>query len=302
MASSVSVPHHHHVLHVHHHHTQKAPAPSPVPIPIPVLPSRKPTITINSKAVYDKIKHLPRHHLGSAVYQTTVEKPSIDPADAHSKFGYVSTPVPIPRFDEKENCTFTVRVPRYFLDALRREEICERRALWGAEIYTDDSDPIAVAIHSGWIRGEWDEDVDVSLLDLGKFDQAAEEKLHQMETSNEPSIVMEELPSFPMLPLKNRELHITLLIMPRLESYGSVVSHGLKSRSWKTKHDGMSFKVERIAWVDPKSSKCEARGGEARRKRMRARLYPQSAKGSGPVIDAKLFAIERPKELTASAA
>ena len=225
------------------------------------------------------------------LYESKVSQPSLDPAEPQPKYGYISTPIPIPRFDEKENCTFTVRVPQLFLDREHREEICERRALWGAEIYTDDSDPIAVAIHSGWIRGEWDDEVDISMLDLGKPDDAAKEKIREMNRSKEPTIEMTEPLAVPMLPIKDRDLHITLLIMPRLESYASIVSNGLKSRSWKTRHDGMSFKIEKIAWIARVSGKCEERSGEARRKRMRARMGYDIDRDIGPAIKTNFFGV-----------
>ncbi|KAI5286775.1 hypothetical protein KEM52_001868, partial [Ascosphaera acerosa] len=65
-----------------------------------------------------------------------------------------------------ENCTVTVRVPRWHLAAGKREEICYRRALWGTGVYTDDSDPVAAAIHSGFLRGAWNPKIDTRLLDL----------------------------------------------------------------------------------------------------------------------------------------
>ena len=231
--------------------------------------------------MFDSVKHLPRHHLGSTLYQTTVIPISDDPED-ESKYGFTSTPVPIPRFAEKENCTFTIRVPRLHLQRNARGEICERRALWGTEIYTDDSDPVAIAIHSGWLRGEWDDDIDISALDLGDV-ESAKAKARELSLSKEPTITLTETPSFPMFPVPKRDLHITLLILPPLASYASHNAYGLTSREWSTPHDGMSVKIEKMAWVDESASKGEERGGAARRKRMRA--LEESQKGNlGPKI------------------
>ncbi|KAH0113992.1 hypothetical protein KCU82_g23919, partial [Aureobasidium melanogenum] len=81
------------------------------------------------------------------------------------KYHFKSSVKPIPRFEDKANCTFTVRVPRAYLGASSAveedsgtiagglEEICKTRAVWGSDVYSDDSDPIAAAVHSGWIRG-----------------------------------------------------------------------------------------------------------------------------------------------------
>jgi phenolic acid decarboxylase len=66
----------------------------------------------------------------------------------------------------KENCTLTMKIGKEHLIPASREEITSRRALWGTDVYTDDSDVIAACIHAGWIRGEWSDDVDVSMLGL----------------------------------------------------------------------------------------------------------------------------------------
>ena len=256
--------HHHHLVHLHHPHHHHPPA----------KPIKKPTITVDNSAILASVNGLPRHHLGSTLYAPLLRGPTTS-SEEHAKFGYVSTPKPIPRFDGKANCTFTVRVPRYYLQRSQREEICLTRALWGSEVYTDDSDPIAAAIHSGWIRGEWAEDVDVSMLDLSK-DETKAVKSTQNQPISETPVTFNNPPESPMTPYAQKDLHITLLILPTLQSYASLVCHGLKSRAWTTKHDGMSFKVEKISWVDEGVGRGEERGGEARRKRLKALMTPPS--------------------------
>ncbi|KMU73850.1 hypothetical protein CISG_10237 [Coccidioides immitis RMSCC 3703] len=76
----------------------------------------------------------------------------------------------------------------------------------------------------------------------------------------------------PPIPPPDKDLHITLLILPPLERYESSVMYGLKSRPWGNNHDGMSFKVESIEWVDEGGSKGQERGGEARRKRLKSMM------------------------------
>ncbi|EGD87232.2 hypothetical protein H112_05769 [Trichophyton rubrum D6] len=311
-SGAVGASHHHHHHH-HHHHGPRAAAPgSGIPHhhhpPAPAAPLKEYNTTVNLEPLLKSIAHLPRYHLGSTLYAPRIEMPSSRAPPEASKFGYTSTPVPIPRFDGKENCTFTIRVPRFRIDASHREEICARRALWGTGVYTDDSDPVAAAIHSGFIRGEWAEDVDVSMLNLELKDNrksstttvtangnvtAANGKttpssnrtpsVHSNSTRSDPtSTAQSEGPQppptaaepvegkqLPPIPPPDKDLHIKLLILPTLERYESSVMYGLKSRSWGKNHDGMSFKVEEISWVDEGASKGEERGGEARRKRLR---------------------------------
>ena len=203
------------------------------------------------------------------------------------KFGYLSLPRPLPRFEGKENSTLTIRVPRLYLQKDEREEICLRRALWGSDIYTDDSDPIAAAVHGGWIAGEWGEDVDLSMLEA----EPADDLPTTNKEATAPAMTLSSPPQVPTPPVKDRDLHITILILPTLQSYNGHVAHGIKSRSWTSKHDGMSFKIEKIAWVDEKAGRGQERGGEARRKRLSA-LLDRSAIPSGPPISMKFLARE----------
>ena len=233
---------------------------------------RIPKVTINNRIVVESVAHKKRYHLGSTLYTPVISPVYSKSPGNQSSAGYAMTPMPIPRFSGKENCTFTIRVPRMYLERAEREEICNRRALWGAGIYTDDSDPIAVAIHSGWIRGEWSGNIDLSWLSLGKTEdrKAREENGASPQTAPATADLVTKPPEMPMVPVPNMDLHINLLILPTLASYASLVCHGLKSRPWTTKHDGLSYKVDSIAWVDEKSRRGQERGGEARRKRLKA--------------------------------
>jgi hypothetical protein len=57
--------------------------------------------------------------------------------------------------------------------------------------------------------------------------------------------------------------------------------HGIKSRAWGSDHDGMSYRIEKIAWVDEQSARGEERDGEARRKRLRMMIGSRTA---GPAV------------------
>lgn len=135
--------------------------------------------------------------------------------------------------------------------------------MWGTGIYTDDSDPVAAAIHSGFIRGAWGDDVDESILDLEIKDtyQHAPQPSEEERDSDQPRI--------PPVPPADKDLHITLLVLPKLDRYDSTVLFGVKSRTWDGSHDGMSFQILRVDWVEEGAGRGEERGGEARRKRLR---------------------------------
>ncbi|KZF19891.1 Rxt3-domain-containing protein [Xylona heveae TC161] len=274
--------HHHHApppSHHHHHHHHAAPKSStagqtttaPAAAATSTSPTRKPKLTVLNQAVINSISNLPRHHLGSTLYAPRVTVPSILASSEEAKFGYASTGRPLPRFEGKSNCTFTVRVPRYYLSREHREVVCRRRAVWGTGVYTDDSDPLAAAIHSGWVRGDWGDDVDVSMLDSGAEVSESKSGTSSSTVATTNGAFWTKPPSSgPAAPPEGCDLHITLLILPALEKYASCVGNGVRSRSWDDSHDGASFKIEGVTWVDEGVERGEERTGEARRKRLRA--------------------------------
>lgn len=164
----------------------------------------------------------------------------------------------------------TVRIPRFYLSNKEREKICRSRAVWGTDVYSDDSDPLAAAIHAGWIRGDWGVDVDVSMLELNSP--------NDVDTKD---TVFTSPPATPMVPLPGKDLHLTLLILPTLQEYTSRVAHGLKSRPWGSDHDGISYRIEKIAWVDEKADRGEERDGESRHKRLKTSL---SSRATAPAL------------------
>lgn len=195
--------------------------------------------------------------------------------------GATAKPKLLPRFEGKENCTVTIRIPRYYLTDAEREKICSRRVVWGVDVYTDDSDPLAAAIHSGWIRGEWGKGIDASMLESEQARKPSAEAGKAQAATTE--LIHVTRPSEPLKPIGGKDLHLTLLILPTLQSYAAHIRHGIKSRAWGSTHDGMSFKIEKAAWVDGGAGKGEERGGEARRKRMKT-LAGWQAMATGPSV------------------
>jgi hypothetical protein len=190
-----------------------------------------------------------------------------------------------------------MKIGKEHLVPAAREEITARRALWGTDIYTDDSDVIAACIHAGWFRGEWPDDVDVSLLGLDEgysvsdvrglfgaqgnsFKQA---KLPSYHETSDLTILSEPPKNGPMPVPENRDLHVTLLILPRLEKYASTTRFGIKSREFggqlgdeeshqRAVHDGLSFMVIGIRWLTNGAAAQNRLRGKARRERIRKAL------------------------------
>ncbi|GJN83942.1 hypothetical protein PLIIFM63780_007493 [Purpureocillium lilacinum] len=274
-----SVPHHHH----HHHHgpkaaqTPAAQAKQPAPAPAPVIPPKPKTI-ISNKAVLDAVADRPRHHLGDFIYEPGLKPGRLLP-DTPSHRGFSSNPTPLPweTIKGKENCILTVKVPRVHLVPLAREEITSRAYLWGTDVYTDDSDVVAACIHSGWIKGEWVEDVDASMLDL---EDVGRRKPKNQPTETMPpgseGLITAPPTSGPLSVPADRDLHVNVLILPRLVKYAATTRHGITSREFGGQfgtrhavHDGISYMVKSIRWVENGGQPQARLRGKARRERMR---------------------------------
>lgn len=190
---------------------------------------------------------------------------------------------PIPVFQGQENSIYTVRVPREYLstsslissakvktedEPSALEEVCRRRQAWGTDIYTDDSDVIAAAVHSGWLRGDFGPEANADLHDLDLDEQAPQ----QQDFENGDAIInLSTKPPQPITPPRGYDAHISLLILPPLESYASSHQHHLWSREWKdTPHDGMSYAVLGVQFVkEGDGSRGVGRSGKDRKARLR---------------------------------
>lgn len=161
-----------------------------------------------------------------------------------------------------------MRVPRRWLQQDQREVICAERFFWGTGVYSDDSDPVAAAIHSGFVKAAWGASVDTNLLE------------DIIKTQNPQIDWKENVPDQPTTPPGDKDLHITLLVLPKLDGYPESSRFGISSRAWSKEnnaapHDGMSFAVLKCEWVDEGSARAQERTGEGIRKRLAARaVFP----------------------------
>lgn len=216
---------------------------------------------IKISSVLQKAADNPRRHLGSFLYSPTISKSDLP---LRTKLNVSIRPNLLPSFRDTEliNCTYTVRVSKTWIRREEREAICAERFLWGSGIFTDDSDPIAAAIHSGYVKGAWGEGVDTILLE-----QIIREKNPKIDAGQDT------VPEEPIDPPPGKDLHITLLVLPQLERYEPSVRYGLSSRPWPEEaktapHDGVSFMVLNCEFVDEGTERGKARNGTARRERL----------------------------------
>lgn len=85
-----------------------------------------------------------------------------------------------------------------------------KRKVWGTDIYTDDSDVVGIALHSGWLR-----------LRPASSEPAADDDAQA----------------------KVQTLLLKLLVTPALVRYQGCTRQGLRSRSWGNGHEGVSLMV-----------------------------------------------------------
>jgi Histone deacetylation protein Rxt3 len=247
--------HHHH----HHHQTKKeggenGQGPREVPPPF-----KKLKLTIESDKVLTAASSHARRHLDTVSYTSTATS-SLKEID-----GVTLTPTPLPHYSEDEiNCTVTVQIPRFYLEDARREKITRHRAVWGTDVYTDDSDVLAAAIHAGWVKGKWGEDIDEAFLlglsnipeagkkakKISKDDEKAKLEAAAKAGKKGDDLSITERPERPVTPPAGHDAQITVILLPRLEKYRSLARNGLKSRKWGKNHDGLSFKLEKLTWVE----------------------------------------------------
>ena len=258
-----NIHHHHHHRHIHHHHHHHGPAQNQIY-------NNKPRPVVKISHILNTVSSNPRRHLGSYLYRPTVAIKD-DLTSVTTKLNISIQPNLFPVFDDPKsaNCTYTIRVPRQWLRHPEREAIRAERFLWGVGIYTDDSDPVAAAMHSGFIQTAFGETVDVSSVD-------------EVSKIYDPVIDggQENVPEAPMSIPPDKDLHITLLVLPPLERYQGRGRFGLVSRSWgerdgETKgavHDGVSFTVLNAKFVDERGAAGLGRTAADRRKMIRADL------------------------------
>lgn len=251
---------------------QDRPVPQPKPKPVPLPP--KPKTIIHNSAVLEAASKHPRHHLGDFIYEPGLRTSRLVPNyPTHRGFSSNPAPLPLAKIKGKLNCTLTVKISHVHLSAVSREEITARAYLWGTDIYTDDSDVIAACIHGGWIKGEWSEEVDTDMLDLESEGKRRKKPQPVDPLASEGPIT--STPS-PMDVPADRDLHVQVLILPRLLKYGSVTRHGITSREFggdggsrHASHDGLSFMIQSLRWVENGAQPQARLRGKARRERMR---------------------------------
>ncbi|KAF9288816.1 hypothetical protein BGZ68_010550 [Mortierella alpina] len=170
----------------------------------PVPESRHPRLVIKNDPSL-KLDGLPELFLGYHRY---------DPA------------VLIPAVQGKENSLLEVRVASSYLTYDNYK--VKKREVWGTDIYTDDSDIVAMLIHSGHY-------IPPISSHSAEQDSIQPTTLHHNFVPNPLKHICPEY-----------DLAVTLRVMPKLLKYQGSIRNRIKSRTWNTGHDGVSLRIESI--------------------------------------------------------
>lgn len=142
--------------------------------------------------------------------------------------------------------------------------------------------------------GEWTDDVDTKMLelqetasDLAKRRKNKDQPQPALKPKNKEeaeSLVKSPPESGPMQVRANRDLQVNVLILPRLVKYGSSTRFGVTSREFggtfgerHAVHDGLSFMIKSIRWVENGGQPQARLRGQARRDRMRKAMREVNA-------------------------
>jgi hypothetical protein len=131
------------------------------------------------------------------------------------------------------------------------------RKVWGTDVYTDDSDIMAMCLHAGWIQGPILQDVP-SWVPPGKamlawremtkmyVDQGLERiEDNQNDKNTSEQQVVKAKQRLERLSL-TADLSVVVRIAPKLIAYKGSQRCGVKSRSWGNGHDGVSLVIESV--------------------------------------------------------
>ncbi|SAM00395.1 hypothetical protein [Absidia glauca] len=269
-SASSLYPHHHHHHHQqqqhHHHHQQKHhqqhqhyqhshhtpplygqsgyPSLHAASPPIynnstshPPAVTQPPKVIIKNEQVWKAVKGKKETDLGFFLYQPSML---------------------LPNFQDHVNGVLQVRVPARYLTYENPK--VKKRAVWGTGIYTDDSDIVTMAIHSGkFIPDHHDPELESNdpflLAVSGKTVDLIRAATKKHALSPKTYLKSRRDDTVP-----DHDIKVTLRVLPKLQHYTSTIQHRIKSRPWGGNHDGISLFVEKVEQLEKGEARLCGRG------------------------------------------
>ncbi|KAI8820682.1 histone deacetylation protein Rxt3-domain-containing protein [Fimicolochytrium jonesii] len=218
----------------------------------------------------------------------------------------------LPKFTiDHHYATIEVRVPAFFLSC-KRNVAARLSAVWGTDIYADDSDMVAMLIHSGWYRpfdstgvnytgAAFPNAVDIvpPKVEPGKTEgELVEAQLSPSTATKIPDQLKDGakaadvrlIPPAVVTPivgkadpkdgLADHDIFVTLRVLPRLVKYAGSLRNGVESRGWGSAHDGESVRIEKVVAVEKGMVSKHGRKSAAKQWSAMAKVIGKTKPGS----------------------
>lgn len=259
------VPIHSHAHHHHHHHHHRFQSPREDGgsdnrddekrgvEELPALPIRKPQRIIHNEAVLELLEGKESTNLGSVVYE--------------------NQNVALPRLEGRENAVIRIRIPRRYL---ANSDYVAKRSIWGTDVYTDDSDPVCILLHTGNWDSSFSHDAIISfrvLPPLVSYSGCLRNNVKSRSWTGRHdgmSIIVDEVQWIKTGLAEDRGFH---MIKKRLQEYNRLSGKGVH----------MAWKPEKIAAKREKAGEKAERGDQA--KEVSEEKQPHDSRASMSTVD-----------------
>lgn len=246
-------------------------------------PFHKRRVTVKSRKLLQQVSEFPRENICSVVYDEYPTASTIIRSYQHVKQDDISNEDSILQKSRESNnerkklyglysskriellpsfivsylnCTVDILVPYSAL--FNNANVYDKR-IWGTDIYTDDSDVVAILYHCGILHSQ-----DPTKRKSRKLSRRQQRKERQDSSFDEHSGILEftnytgaitpgnidnihNVGGDPVTEEDAADLIVTLIILPTLKEYKGCYRNNYYSRSWK-KHDGCSIALYGVRW------------------------------------------------------
>lgn len=225
-------------------------------------------IIIENEDVLKYASKFPRKHLGSILYtpyptKSTHEQLSIfQPSDLSTpeleakakpiQQGTEIVPL-LPELKDYINSIITVRIPSYQINDLQNNKNYINRSIWGTDIYTDDSDVLLILKHNGFLPSI-DNELENMIHNSDNNDNNSVEK-RTPGNLKDPQNLDQTVNNFRhFINIIGGDIHVDLIVLPKLVKYEGIYRNGINSRTWVTGHDGVSIAIHGVRYGEINSS------------------------------------------------
>ncbi|AOA65194.1 hypothetical protein PP7435_CHR4-0830 [Komagataella phaffii CBS 7435] len=214
-------------------------------------------VDVDNSSIFRDIQELgfPRKHLGFVVYN---QLPTVNNVTHQLSIPYYPNvaednnkvyPLLPPNLTDYINCTIDVRIP--YFQTVNNQNV-KIRQLWGTDLYTDDSDVVAMCYHDGILLGK--APFDTKIIDQHVVEMKERYNLELHDKSSEYIVKTPGNQKNPKSIIKiadgdATDLIVTLLILPTLTHYQGAFQNNYNSRTFNNSHNGATISIYEVKYV-----------------------------------------------------